>query len=88
MIKIVKVEVKTYNERKISGEGLDMIVHMSEKNRNLYIPIPFTDCLCLVVGNDSINKFATLSKTSSASHLYLNPHSSKVKKNFGKMCLI
>ena len=38
-----------------------MIVHMSNRNEILCIPNPLTICLCLMVGNDLVNKYVRLS---------------------------
>ena len=37
-----------------------MIVYMLERSENLRIPIFLAFCLCLLVGNDLVNKHARL----------------------------
>ena len=60
--KILKYEVKSHIEGKKREES-SMIIHMSHKNTNLYIPIPLTICLCLVVGNNLVKKLLDYLKT-------------------------
>jgi hypothetical protein len=60
---VIKILIIVVN-LKVKGkkvEGLNMIVHMSDRNENLCIPIPLTICLYLVVGNDLLDKYVRLS---------------------------
>ena len=60
MMKILTIKVKIHEWRKKNWKGLDMIIYMSSRDENLRIPIPWTFCLCLDVGNDFVNKSAKL----------------------------
>lgn len=57
-----------------------MIVHVSCKNTNLYIPVPVTICLCLANDNDLLDKFTRLSTNLICFTSKYDPNNSQVKE--------